>query len=208
VKRRELERIVTRGFAPAFPELRLVKDMLVRWDGDPIVRGFLFGRSQMNDRMVRLHAYAQALLVPDDVVSLGVAQLLGDYFFDDEHDEAETVAEMLLAARTDGLAFLSRVSDCSSLADTALLVPGHKMDAVYGWEIRAYCLIWTGDLVGARDALERLRRDLSPSDFPWHAVILERAERVATALEDSPDAARALLEEWASTTAAALGLTS
>jgi hypothetical protein len=38
MKLREVQRLISLYVRPRFPELQLVDDLVVRWDGDPILR--------------------------------------------------------------------------------------------------------------------------------------------------------------------------
>jgi hypothetical protein len=116
MRRRYLQSLVERHFAPSFPALRPVEDLLVRVD-DGIVRGFCFDRSQMNKHAVRLTAFAQALFVPSDHVALGIARGLGDYYFDVPERGGEVMEAMRQRALRDGPAFLALTADCRTLAE-------------------------------------------------------------------------------------------
>ena len=178
-------------------------DLLARWDGDPILRGFLFER---HDGFLRLVVLGQALFVPDDGISLGVGEQLGDFSFAGDADEHELMAEMLQLADGEGRAFLARVSDCASLAATAVRMSEDRMDPALGTEIGAYCLLWTGR-VG--EAAAQLDETIAASQRLRGGVPVRSADARdprARALERSEDEARALLEGWAAETAKALKL--
>ena len=206
MKLRGVQRLISRYVAPSFPELQLSRDLLVRWDGDPIVRGFVFDRSQMNNDIVRLDAFAQPLFVPVEYVSLGVAKTLGDFLFDDRANEPEVTAQMLARAEREGRLFLETVSDCASLADTVLKMPGDRIDPRLGGEIRAYCLLWTGRTDAAIAQLDDLIEQLRDFQVEYELELLDRVKRVRQALERSEDEARELLRSWSAQTAKALGL--
>jgi hypothetical protein len=206
MRRRDLQPLVERHFAPSFPELRPVGDLLVRVD-DGIMRGFHFGRSQMNKDAVRLHVLAQALFVPSEAVELGIARELGDYYIEDRARGGEVVEAMRQRAEHDGPAFLALTADCRALADHAdELTDPYRIDPAAMAEVRAYCLVRVGDVAAAREALERLAAELAQSDGRYEAEELERVRRVADALERSPQEAREVLDEWERETARALRL--
>src|SRR5688500_1696812 len=106
MKLREAKRLISRYLAPSFPELQPADDMLVRWDGDPILRGFVLDRSQMHKDMVRLYVFAQPLFVPAEVIYLSIGRALGDFLLEESADEGEVMAEMLSRAERDGRPFL------------------------------------------------------------------------------------------------------
>jgi hypothetical protein len=206
MRRRDLQPLVERHFAPGFPELRQVGDLLATVD-DGILRGFHFGRSQMNKEAVRLHVLAQALFVPSDTVELGIARELGDYYFDDPARAGEVVEAMRQRAERDGPAFLALVADCRALADNAdELTDPYRIDPAAVAEVRAYCLVRVGDAAAAADALERLAGELARSDGRYEAEELERVRTVAAAIERSPREACDVLDAWERDTAQALGL--
>lgn len=206
MKRREVQRLLRQYAAPQFPEYDVMNDMLATCDGDPILRGLLLSRSQMDPRCVRALVVAQLLVVPKDYLSLGVSKELGDFCFDEPDAEAEVMAQLLARAEGEGRRFLAEVSDCAALAETAMHMPGHKMSRVLGREIRSYCLLWSGREGEATRELDELADDLSGSDDDVHKTILENVTRVARALAGSPDEALALLASWGRQTAAALNL--
>ena len=202
---RELQPLVQRHFAPSFPELRPVDDLLVRID-DGIVRGFLFERSQMNKHAVRLRVFAQALFVPSEAVRLGLSRDLGDHQIDDPERGGEVMAAMRTRAEEEGPPFLARAVDCAALAANATVLAAETVDPAAIAEVRAYCLVRVGDVASARAELDGLARELSASSIGYHARALERVRRVADALDRSPDEARGLLEDWERETTRALGL--
>jgi hypothetical protein len=205
MKLREVQRLIRRYVAPSFPELQLKGDMLVRWDGDPILRGFVFERLQMNEDMVRLHAFAQPLLVPADVVCLSVGAPLGDYVFDDGN-ESEVMTQLLERAEREGRAILDRVSDCSSLAENVEDITEGRLDRDLSGEIRAYCLLWSGRPEEAADALDDVIEQLREFEVESELGTLTQVTQVREALERSEEEARALLQAWAEQTAQALRL--
>lgn len=207
MKLRRLERLVERHIAPAFPELKLSRDLLVRFDGDPIVRGFVFDRSQMHGSIVRLDVFAQPLFVPAEGIFLSVATTLGEFVFDeDDATDAAVMTEMLALAETDGRSFLSSVSDCASLAQVVLEMPPDRMDDRLGAEIRAYCLLWTGRIGDAARELDELAENLRDFEVDWEFDALNRVKEVRQALRRSEAEARELLSAWAQGTTRALGL--
>ena len=203
MKRREVQRLVRQHLAPSFPELELTGDLLARWDGDPIARGFVFDR---HEDFVRLEAWAQPLFVPADDVYLGIAETLGDFWLDGDADESKVVAEMLQRAESDGRAFLDRASDCSSLARTALEMPGDRMDPSHAAQASGYCLIWLGRGDEAAQQIDHAIEELQPIETEWDLALLGEIKLVRKTLERSEDEARALLEGWAAETAKALKL--
>lgn len=206
MKLREVRRLISRYVAPSFPELQIVEDMLVRWDGEPILRGFVFERSQMNKDMVRLHAFAQPLFVPSEFVYLSVGEPLGDFLLDEDSDEGEVMAEILERAERDGRGILERVSDCSSLADNVMEITSGRMGRDLSGEIRAYCLVWIGRTDEAVAQLDEVIEQLRRFELEYELETLTQVTQVRQALERSEDEARALLEEWATKTAQALKL--
>lgn len=207
MKLRELQRLVERYVTPAFRELKLSRDLLVRWDGDPIVRGFVFDRSQTHGSVVRLEAFAQPLFIPSDVVQLSVGATLGEFEFDD-HDTEAVMAELLARAENEGRAFLARVSDCLSLTQTVLEMPEDRMDPNLGGEIRASCMIWIGRTADAKAELEAVAHRLRDFGVEWEFDLLNRVTQLLQTLERSPDEARDLLRTRAEETARALCLPS
>ena len=203
MKRREIQRLVQQYLAPSFPELELTGDLLARWDGDPIARGFVFDR---HAGFVRLEAWAQPLFVPADDVSLGIAQTLGDFWLDGDADESTVAAEMLQRAESVGRAFLDRVSDCSSLAQTVLEMPGDRMDPSHAAQVSGYCLIWLGRAEEAAHQLDHAIEELHPIEAEWDLELLGEIKLVCETLERSEDEARALLDARARETARALKL--
>ena len=206
MRRRRIESLVKRHIAPSFPELTLVRDLLVRWDGDPIVRGFAFARSRKHASMVRMEVFAQPLFVPADVVGLSVAQELGQFLFDDVASEIELLEGMRALAEHEGRAFLRRVSDCAALAQTVPAMPPGRMDGRLGDEIRAYCMVWLGRTAEARDILDVLIHELRAFEVEYEFELLSRVRHVKQTLERSDHEARELLRTWADGTARALGL--
>jgi hypothetical protein len=206
VKRRRVERLVERHIAPSFPELTLVRDLLVRWDGDPIVRGFAFGRSRMHPSMVRMEVFAQPLFVPADVVGRSVAQELGQFLFDEVASEIELLEGMRALAEHEGRAFLRRVSDCAALAQTVPAMAPERIDDRLGDEIRAYCMVWLGRTAEARAVLDVLIHELRAFEAESEFELLGRVRHVKQALERSDHAARELLRTWADGTARTLGM--
>jgi hypothetical protein len=202
---RELQPLVQRHFAPSFPDLRLVADLLVTVD-DGIMRGFLFNRSQMNKHAVGLYVLAQALFVPTHAVRLGLSRELGDYYIDDPERGGEVVDAMRTRAELEGPSFLARAVDCASLAANATELAGNTVDPAALAETRAYCLVRAGDLASAREELRALAGELGASSIGYHARALERVRTVADALERSPQEARDVLAGWECETARALGL--
>lgn len=205
MKLRELQRLVDRHVAPAFRELKLSRDLLVRWDGDPIVRGFVFDRSQMHGSVVRVEAFAQPLFIPSEVIHLSLGTTLGEFEFDD-HDTKALMAEILARAEKEGRAFLARVSDCAALAKTVLEMPEDRMDPNLGGEIRACCMIWIGRTGDGRTELEAVADRLRDFGVEWEFDLLDRVTQLLQTLERSPDEARDLLRTRAEETARALGL--
>lgn len=206
MKRRRVERLVKRHIAPSFPELTLVRDLLVRWDGDPIVRGFAFDRSRMHASLVRMEVFAQPLFVPADVVALSVAQELGQFLFDEVASEVELLEGMRALAEHEGRAFLRRVSDCAALAQTVRAMPPDRMDDRLGDEIRAYCMVWLGRTAEAHAVLEVLIHELRAFEVEYEFELLSRVRHVKQTLERSDREAHELLRTWADGTARALGL--
>lgn len=206
MRRRRVEHLVKRHIAPSFPELTLVRDLLVRWDGDPILRGFAFARSRAHASMVRLEVFAQPLFVPADVVGLAVAQELGQFLFDEVASEIELLEGMRALAEHDGRAFLQRVSDCAALAQTVPALPSDRLDGRLGDEIRAYCMVWLGRTAEAKAVLEVLIQELRAFEVESEFELLSRVRHVKQTLERSNHAARELLRTWADGTARALGL--
>ena len=206
MRRRRVESLVKRHIAPSFPELTLVRDLLVRWDGDPIVRGFAFARSQMHASLVRMEVFAQPLFVPADAVGLSVAQELGQFLFDDVASEIELLEGMRALAEHEGRAFLQRVSDCAALAQTVPAMPPERMDDRLGDEIRAYCMIWLGRTAEAQAVLEVLIHELRAFEVEYEFELLSRVRHVKQTLERSDHEARELLKTWAGGTARALRL--
>lgn len=206
MSRRRVERLVERHIAPSFPELTLVRDLLVRWDGDPILRGFAFHRSRMHASMVRMEVFAQPLFVPADVVGRAVAQELGQFLFDDVASEIELLEAMRALAEHEGRAFLRRVSDCAALAQTVPAMPPDRMDDRLGDEIRAYCMVWLGRTAEARAVLDVLIHELRAFEVESELALLGRVRHVRQTLARSDHAARELLRTWADGTARALGL--
>jgi hypothetical protein len=205
MKLREVQRLISLYVRPRFPELRLVDDLVVRWDGDPILRGFAVERLQMNPDMVRLHAFAQPLFVPADVVYLSVGTPLGDYVFDDGN-EGEVMAQLLERAEREGRAILDRVSDCSSLAENVKDITEGRLDRDLSGEIRAYCLLWSGRPEEAADELDDVIERLREFEVESELGTLTQVTQVREALERSEEEARALLQAWAEQTAQALRL--
>ena len=197
--RRDVQRLVRRYLAPSFPELKLTGDVLARWDGDPIARGFVFDR---HAGFVRLEAWAQPLFVAADDVHLGVAETLGDFRLDG--DEREVMTEMLRRAESDGRAFLARVSDCASLAATAHELPGDRIDPSHAAQACGYCLLWLGRTEEAARELDRAAELVQPIEAEWDLELLGEIKLVRDALERSEDEARALLEIRVAATAKAL----
>ena len=206
MRRRRIESLVKRHIAPSFPELTLVRDLLVRWDGDPIVRGFAFGRSRTHLSMVRMEVFAQPLFVPADVVGLSVAQELGQFLFDEIASEVELLEAMRVLAEHEGRAFLRQVSDCASLAQAVPTMPPDRMDDRLGDEIRAYCMIWLGRTAEAQAVLDVLVHELRAFEVEYEFELLSRVRHVKQTLERSDDEARDLLKTWAAGTARALRL--
>lgn len=206
MRRRRIESLVKRHIAPSFPELTLVRDLLVRWDGDPIVRGFVFDRSRRNASMVRMEVFAQPLFVPAEGVGLSVAQELGEFLFDEVASEVELLEGMRALAEHEGRAFLQRVSDCAALAQTVPAMPPDRMDDRLGDEIRAYCMVWLGRTAEARDVLDVLIHELRAFEVEYEFELLSRVRHVKQTLERSDDEARELLSTWAGGTVRALGL--
>ena len=206
MRRRRVERLVKRHIAPSFPELTLVRDLLVRWDGDPILRGFVFDRSRMHASLVRMEVFAQPLFVPADVVALSVAQELGQFLFDEVASEIELLEGMRALAEHEGRAFLQRVSDCAVLAQTVPAMPQDRMDDRLGDEIRAYCMVWLGRTAEARAVLDVLIHELREFEVEYEFELLSRVRHVSQTLERSDHEARELLRTWADGTARALGL--
>ena len=206
MRRRRIESLVKRHIAPSFPELTLVRDLLVRWDGDPIVRGFVFRRSGAHTSMVRMEVFAQPLFVPADVIGLSVAQELGQFLFDEVASEIELLEGMRALAEHEGRAFLRRVSDCAALAQTVRAMPSDRMDDRLGDEIRAYCMIWLGRTAEAQAVLEVLIHELRAFEVEYEFELLSRVRHVKQTLERSDREARDLLRTWAGGTARALGL--
>ncbi|CAN5275531.1 hypothetical protein BH20ACT16_BH20ACT16_04350 [soil metagenome] len=206
MKLREVQRLIGAYIAPSFPELRLSGDMLVRWDGDPIVRGFVFDRSQAHKEMVRLHVFAQPLFVPADVIYLSVAETLGDFLFDDPEKEADRMEEVLRRAEHEGRCFLERVSDCCSLAETMLTWPRGLMDEDLSGEIRAYCLLWSGRADEAAAQLDVVIDQLREFEVESELETLTQVTQIRKALGRSDAKAHELLETWASQTKEALQL--
>ena len=206
MNRRRVERLVKRHIAPSFPELTLVRDLLVRWDGDPIVRGFVFRRSRAHSSPVRMEVFAQPLLVPADVIGLSVAQELGQFLFDDVASEIELLEGMRALAEHEGRTFLGRVSDCGALAQTVPAMPPDRMDGRLGDESRAYCMVWLGRTAEARDVLDVLIHELRAFEVEYEFELLSRVRHVKQTLERSEHEARDLLSAWADGTSRALGL--
>jgi hypothetical protein len=206
VRRRRIESLVKRHIAPSFPELTLVRDLLVRWDGDPIVRGFVFGRSRAHASMVRMEVFAQPLFVPADAVGVSVGQELGQFLFDEVASEIELLEGMRALAEHEGRAFLRRVSDCAALAQSVPAMAPERMDDRLGDEIRAYCMVWLGRTAEARAVLDVLLHELRAFEVEAEFELLSRVRHVKQTLERSDDEARELLSTWAAGTARALRL--
>ena len=195
MKRRDVQRLVRRHLAPSFPEFELTEDLLARWDGDPIARGFVFDR---HADFVRLQAWAQPLFVPADDVNLGIAETLGDLWLDGDAHESKVAAEMLQQAPSDGRTFLHRVSDCSSLAKTVLELPGDRLDPSHTARASGCCLIWLGRAEEAAPQLDVAIEELEPIETEWDLELL--------GVSPTEDEARALLAGWSAETAKALKL--
>jgi hypothetical protein len=206
VRRSRIESLVKRHIAPSFPELTLVRDLLVRWDGDPIVRGFAFARSRTHASMVRMEVFAQPLFVPANVVGGSLTQELGQFLFDEVASEIELLEGMRALAEHEGQAFLRRVSDCSALAQTVPSMAAARMDDRLGDEIRAYCMVWLGRTAEARAVLDVLIHELRAFELESEFELLSRVRHVKQTLERSDDEARELLAKWAQGTARALRL--
>ncbi len=204
--RKQLQRLVDRHLAPAFPELTFRADGLYRWDGDPVLRGFAFDRSSSNRDGVRVHVLAQPLLIPDDVVTLGLAELLDDVFLRDG-DEAELMAGVRAKAEGAGRAFLRRTSTCEALAASILQLRREDgMGEGLAHEWRGACLAWIGEDAGAEAALARAAQENAAGTTAWEAEALERVRELQAALATSPAATLELLAGRARATRAALGL--
>lgn len=203
--RRTLRRLIERHVAPAFPQLRTWKDGLVRWDGEPILRGFWFGRSDTNADGIRVHAFAQPLFVPEDLVILAVSEHLGDVFLEGASEEA-AMGEVRSRAESDGRTFLARTSDCAALAADVVALSGDSMGEALAWEIRGGCLVWVGDAEAADAAFSRAAAELEGAPTAWEDEALERVTETRAALARSPAAARELLAARAQGTERALGL--
>lgn len=206
MRRRRIESLVKRHIVPSFPELTLVRDLLVRWDGDPIVRGFAFARSRAHPSMVRMEVFAQPLFVPADAIGLSVAQELGQFLFDEVASEIELLEGMRALAEHEGRAFLRRVSDCAALVQTVPAMPPDRMDDRLGDEIRAYCMVWLGRTAEAQAVLDVLIHELRAFEAESEFELLSRVRHVKQTLERSEREARDLLGKWATGTARALGL--
>lgn len=207
MKLREAQRLISQYLAPSFSELQPARDMLVRWDGDPILRGFVLVRSQMHKDMVRLYAFAQPLFVPAEVIYLSIGRTLGDFLLGEGTDESEIMREMLSRAEHDGWAFLERVSSCSSLAENVLELTRDQLDEDLSGEIRAYCLLWIGCTDEAAAQLDDVVEQLREFEVESELDTLGRVTQVRQALERSETEARALLADWARQTTQALKLT-
>ena len=184
MKRRAVQRLAKSCVAPSFPELRVHGDLLARWDEDPILRGFLFER---HDDFVRVVVLGQPLFVPDDGISLGVGEELGDFSFGGDADERELMAEMLQRADGQGRAFLAGVSDCASLAATAVQMSEDRRDPALGAEIRAYCVLWSGLVGGATAQLDEIIAASRDFEVEYQFDLLTRVTLVREALERSED---------------------
>lgn len=116
------------------------------------------------------------------------------------------MVQMLRRAEHEGRAFLERVSDCSSLAETVLEMPGDHMDERLGLEIRAYCLLWARRSDAAAAQLDDVIEQLRDFEVEYELDALGRVKQVRQALERSEAEAQALLEAWARRTKEALTL--
>jgi hypothetical protein len=205
VTKRQVQRAVERYVAARFPDLQPLGDLLVARNG-PLLRGFLFDRSQLDKFGFRLHAFVKVLSVPQDYIDLGLSRELGDFSAQDGGEEATFLAAAQ-QAEAQGRPYLAMVSDCEALA--ANMEPAMKPWATSDChvnEARAHCLIWLGRDREARRELEKAARDVDPPERDWERRLLERVRLVEEKLDTSHQAALTLLTEWADQTTRALGL--
>ena len=202
MKRRAVEHLIRDHIAPNFPHLRQVGDLLVRWEPDLILRGFVFERSFVDATALRVAAFVQPLFVPTDSIVLDMSERLASCAVEDGKEEAVMTAALTQMRRS---RLLERVRDARSLA--VLAVPGSfpMMYSGFASELRAYCWIYAGERERAELELSELASALSSGD-PLDQEILGRMSEVHDALRVSSDRARALLDAWGSRTAAALRL--
>lgn len=203
MRKREMERLLARHVAPAYPALTLDGDRLVQVDG-PLARGLLFDRSQLNPRAFRVSAFVIVLSVPADHLSLGDALDVGDFTLTDEDDERAVFGRVHAALHPAADVWLAERATLTDVADRVRDVSGWQLDGRLGRQIRAHCLAHLGRHGKARRALKRLRLELRVADAP--DGLPEQVDALLAALDTSPAATHELLDRWTAATRAALGL--
>jgi hypothetical protein len=202
---RDVARLAERHLAPHFPDLRVVRDLLVRYDG-PILRGFCLDRSQLDPAGFDVVVFAQPLIVPAEEISLGVAVDLAHCVFDPDRED-ELMGAVATAAVVRGSRFVAEFSDALSFAESVTTERFRDVDGRRVREARAYCRAYAGDLDAARAEIAALRPELeAASATSWVRDIAVRVHAFERALDVSPAEVRRLLDGWAERTRSALAL--
>jgi hypothetical protein len=94
--KKEAQRFAERFLLPGLPGYVAAGDVVVRDDHHLIVRGFLFNRSQLDERRFGFRSWVQPLFVRDDVVSLALSGDLGEYRLPQDADGQRALSVQLL----------------------------------------------------------------------------------------------------------------
>ncbi len=186
-----------------FPGYRQKGRLLHKEPIEYVLRGYFFDRSSAPEAL-QVALIVMPLYVPDDNVFF--SSTLYSALVTPENEVAEM--RRVVKAMHKAEATVDRVNDAASVAR-------YEHSRVRGseraHERHAYSLALAGDRKGAVRSLRSLKKRVARrfADQPaatWLMDIHARAGRLLDALEEDPAIARAMLEEWASQTRAALKL--
>ena len=166
----------------------------------PVVNGILAGfacdASGFDSAKFTVVAFALPLYVPTNHLHFNFGFRLKDergceIWWSAEDPELER--RLLENIQRDGLPFLRAFDDPTGFADAFRRV-GNETDP-YCLEAIAFSFAKCGDFAQATSGLQKLLTVLRPN-VVWHGAIRERADRLLSALKESPSAVTKLLDAW------------
>ncbi|TME67972.1 MAG: hypothetical protein E6I49_15020 [Chloroflexi bacterium] len=210
MKGTEIAELERRYLLPQLPDFRQLGTLLYKAPVGLVLQGFELDRSQYDKRSLAVFCFVQPLYVPNDHLWFNFGNRLRDLVSNrDWWEIPETNPEAVMRAiaevvRVKGLPFLAKYQEPEDLASwkDGLGNPNNLEGVTYSKLLK-------GDTRSAKKGLAALAKLATAEEVairPWVGDIAARAVQVASALENDPETAKALLASWRAETAGNLGL--